>query len=125
MLNSTTDFKLPVPAPIPLDLPRRRNVRVMLDRDGCIGFASSAIEDLLGFEYHAVVGVHVSSLLPDLPASLQQAILANGRKCKLDSVGSFTTNARRADGGIMPVSVTVKKSGFGTTVPLLMLNPAS
>lgn len=97
----------------------------MLDRDGCIGFASSAIEELLGRDYHEVVGMHVAAMLPALPAYLEQTGLTRNKKSRSEAIGLFVTEALHANGSRVRVRVAIKRSGFGSMVPLLLLTPVS
>lgn len=95
-------------------------IHVTLDRQYRIGFASSAIEELLGLNYEQLIGIPISVLLPELALVLASARTVKSARLNLQETGSFRSHARHADGRAIPVTVSLKKGGSESSIPLLL-----
>lgn len=103
---------------------RPPHVQLLLDRDYRIGFASSAIEDLLAHDYEKIVGMHVSDLLPELLSRLGGMCSVKNAKAKLRGMGSFVSHARHAGGHDVPVVVQLREKKSDQLISLLVSAPA-
>lgn len=98
-------------------------IHVTLDGQYRIGFASSAIEELLGLNYEQLIGAPISSLLPELALVLADARTVKKARLNLQQTGSFRSHARHADGRSIPVTVSLKKGGSEGSIPLVLQLP--
>lgn len=103
---------------------RAPHVQLLLDRDWRIGFASSAIEDLLAHDYEKLIGMHVSDVLPELLTRLGGMCSVKNAKAKLRGMGSFLSHARHAGGHDVPVVIQLREKRYDQLIPLLVSAPA-
>lgn len=103
---------------------RPPHVQLLLDRDYRVGFASSAIEDLLAHDYEKVIGMPVSDVLPELLPRLGGMCSIKSAKAKLREMGSFISHARHANGDDIAVVVQLREKKCDQLIPLLISLPA-